>query len=183
MEITTGQEESIRQAAEDFRKAMGIRSSMNLRVAKRVTFILRISMVSFGLVSLMLLIMLYAFTSKMDEMILALDTMNGQFSSMSKDMTTMRTTLYRMENNISYVSAITQVTRDISGTVGAMKIEVDGMKGIIASLNYEVYGITDQVNNMTGQMRLLDPAVQYIGRDVNRMSGPMRLFNDFNPFD
>lgn len=88
-----------------------------------------------------------------------------------------------MENNISYVSAITQVTRDISGTVGVMKIEVDGMKGIIASLNYEVYGITDQVNNMTGQMRLLDPAVQYIGRDVNRMSGPMRLFNDFNPFD
>ena len=78
---------------------------------------------------------------------------------------------------------ITQVTRDISGTVGDMSAEVDGMKGIIANLNHDVYGITDQVNNMTGVMRSLEPAVQYIGRDVNRMSGPMRLFNNINPLD
>lgn len=183
MEITVDQEQQIRQATEDFRKAMQIRSSMNLRVAKRVTLILRISMVSFGLVSLMLLLMLFAFTSKMDEMIVALNTMNGQFSSMSKDMTTMRSTIYSMESNISYVPVITQVTRDISGTVGDMRTEVEGMEGIIANLNRDVYGITHQVNNMTGAMRSLDPAVQYIGRDVNRMSGPMRLFNNINPLD
>lgn len=183
MKLAVDQEARIRQATEAFRKAMEIRSTMNIRVAKRVTAILRISMVSFGLVTLMLIIMLYAFTSKMDEMIVALNTMNGQFSSMSKDMGTMRNTLYIMEHNISFVPAIAQVTTNISATVKTMRIEVDGMQGVINSLDKEVFGITDQVNNITGQMQLLDPAVQHIGRDVNRMSGPMRMFNNFNPFD
>ncbi len=183
MEITEDQEERIRRATEDFRKAMEIRSSMNIRVAKRVTAILRIGMVSFGVVTLILLMMLFAFTSKMDEMIVALDTMNTQFSSMSEDMTTMRSTLYSMERNITHVPVITQAAWGIRGSVAGMRAEVDGMKGTIASLNQEVYGITSQVNNMNLQIRSLDPAVQHIGRDVNRMSGPMRLFNKFNPFE
>jgi len=183
MEITEEHEKRIRQAIEDFSVAMEIRSSTSVRVAKRVTAILRIGMVSFGVVTLILLLMLYAFTSKMDEMIVALNTMNMQFSSMSADMTKMRTTLYSMERDISYVPVITLATRDIRGTVGEMRVEVDRMNGTIADLNQEVYGITNQVNSMTWQISSLDPAVQYISRDVNRMSGPMRAFNIFNPFE
>lgn len=156
---------------------------MNVRVARRVTAILRIGMVSFGVVTLILLLMLYAFTSKMDEMIVALNTMNMQFSSMSEDMTLMKTTLYSMEHNISYVPAITRAIIDMRATVGDMRIEVDAMKRTIASLDHEVYGITNQVHGMTGQMNALDPAVQNMGRDVNRMSGPMRTFNIFNPLN
>ena len=59
MEITAAQEESLRQATEEFRKGMSIRSTMNVRVASRVTAILRIGMVSFGVVTVILLLMLY----------------------------------------------------------------------------------------------------------------------------
>jgi len=183
MEITAGQEQRLLRATEDFSRAMEIRNGMNIRVAKRVTAILRIGMVSLGVVTLILLMMLYAFTSKMDAMIVALGTMNVEFSSMSQDMTLMRTTLTGMERNISHVPAITQATTDITGTVDGMRVEVDGMKQIIGSLSNEVHGVTGQVGNMTWQMRGLDPAVQHMGRDVNRMSGPMRMFNIFNPMD
>jgi hypothetical protein len=183
MEITAEQEERVLRATEDFRTAMEIRSTMSVRVARRVTAILRIGMVSFGVVTVILLLMLYAFTSKMDEMIDALSTMNVEFSSMSQDMTMMRTTLSGMERNISHVPIITRVTVDITGTISEMRTEVDNIKGTIGKLNYNVHGITSQVNNMTGQIRLIDPAVQHMGRDVNRMSGPMRLFNMFNPAD
>ena len=183
MEITLKQEERLRRAMEDFRIAMGIRNSMNIRVAKRVTAILRIGMVSFGVVTLILLLMLYAFTSKMDEMLVALDSMNRQFSSMSGDMSMMRSTLYSMERNIAHVPTITHAAWGISSSVGEMRNDVDAVKETIASLNQEVYGITNYVDYMNWQVRSLDPAVQHIGRDVNRMSGPMRLFNKFNPMD
>ena len=162
MEMTTDQEKMIRQAAEDFKKAMELRSSMNVRVARRVTAILRIGMVSFGAVSLILLLMLYAFTSKMEEMIVVLDTMNVKFTSMSENMTIMRATLNSMEHKISYVPAITHATMDIRDTVSNMRTEVVSMEGTVASLNNEVYGITSNVSNMNLQIRTLDPAVQYI---------------------
>ncbi len=183
MEITLDQEERIRQATEDFKSGMEIRNSMNIRVAKRVTAILRIGMVSFGVTTLILLMMLYAFTSKMDEMIAALDTMNRQFTSMSKDMTTIRVSLYSMENDISYVPAITQSTIDINQTIGGMRNEVNDTKSTIAILNLDVSGITIQVNRMTWQMRSIDPAVRHMGRDVYRMSGPVRMINLMNPLD
>jgi methyl-accepting chemotaxis protein len=140
-------------------------------------------MVSFGLLTLILVLMLFAFTSKMDEMIAALHTMSGQFSSMSKNMTIMRTTLHSMESNVSYMPVITRATSDIRNNMAEMRTEVDNMSETMSSLNIEVLGITGQVNNMTMQIRLIDPAVQHIGRDVYRMSGPARMVNKFNPFD
>jgi hypothetical protein len=183
MEITEEQEARVRQATEDFRKAMVIRNAMSVRVAKRVTAILRIGMVSLGVVTIILMMMLYAFTSKMDEMIVALNTMNVKFSSMAEDMTAMKTTLYDMENNVAYVPAITRATTDMTGNVGNMRSSVKTMQQTIGQLNNEVYATTGQVTNMTQHIRTLDPAVQHMGRDVNRMSGPMRMFNIFNPFD
>lgn len=183
MIVTAEQEEKIIKATEDFKVAMALRNSMNVRVATRVTAILRIGMVSFGIVTVILLLMLYAFTSKMNEMIVALNTMNREFSSMSQDMTMMRTTLGGMERNISHVPAITRATQDIGLTVGTMRSEVANMDKTIANLNYEMDGITNQVGNMTWQIRAIDPAVQHMGNDVNRMSGPMRLFNIFTPFN
>ena len=113
MEITADQEAHIRQATEDFHRAMEIRNAMSVRVAKRVTAILRIGMVSLGLVTIILMMMLYAFTSKMGEMIVALNTMNTEFSSMAQDMTAMKTTLYDMEHNVAHVPTITGATTDI----------------------------------------------------------------------
>ena len=183
MEITAEQEAYVRQATEDFRKAMEIRNAMSVRVAKRVTAILRIGMVSLGMVTIILMIMLYAFTSKMGEMIVALNTMNTQFSSMAQDMSAMKTTLYGMEHNVAHVPAITRATTDMTGTVGIMRSSVGTMQQTIDKLNHEVHTMTSQVGNMAWQIRTLDPAVQHMGRDVNRMSGPMRMFNIFNPID
>lgn len=183
MEITQEQKDWMLQATKDFKVAMQIRNSMSARVAKRVTAILRIGVVSLGTTTVILMLMMYAFTSKMSGMIDALQTMTVQFSSMTQDMRTMRGSLTGMEQNISHVPAITQATVDISGTVGDMRTEVDSMRKSITDMNSEIHGITGHVNMMTWQIQSLDPAVQHMGRDVNRMSGPMRMFNTFNPMD
>ena len=67
----------------------------------------------------------------MGEMIVALNTMSGQFSSMSRDMTIMNTTLYSMENNVAYMPTITRATSDIRNHMSEMRTEVDDMKEIL----------------------------------------------------
>jgi hypothetical protein len=57
MEVTAEQQERIRRAMEDFSIAMEIGNSTSVRVARRVTAILRIGMVSFGVVALILVFM------------------------------------------------------------------------------------------------------------------------------
>ena len=183
MEITEEQEKKIRKAIEDFGIAMEIRNAITIRVAKRVTLILRAGMVSLSVVTVILLLMLYAFTSKMGAMIDALATMNTQFSAMSEDMGRIRSTMNEMENDIAYLPAITTSTLNIGGSVKDMNSEVVGINETITNLNYKVHGITNNVSGMNQIFRSIDPAVQNIGRDVYRSTGPMRLFNDLNPME
>jgi hypothetical protein len=136
MVITTEQEARIRQATGDFHRAMEIRNAMSVRVAKRVTAILRIGMVSLGVVTIILMMMLYAFTSKMGDMIVALNTMNTEFSSMAQDMTTMKTTLYDMEHNVAHVPAITRATADMAG-----------MSHAVNSMGHDVNEMAEPVNS------------------------------------
>ena len=93
MKFTEQQHAEVRQAITDFRRGMEIRSSLNLRVAKRVTLMLRTGIVSMGLITIILLVMLIAFNNKLVEMSNVLDTMNQKFSSMSKDMGQMQTVI------------------------------------------------------------------------------------------
>jgi hypothetical protein len=146
MEITAEQEARIRQATEDFRGAMEIRNAMSVRVAKRVTAILRIGMVSLGVVTIILMMMLYAFTSKMGEMIVALNTMNTEFSSMAQDMTAVKTTLYDMEHSVAHVPAITRATAG----------HVTNMTRQIRSLDPAVQHMGRDVNRMSGPMRMFN---------------------------
>ena len=58
MDITENEAAQMRQAVVDFKKAMELRSELNLRVARRVTSILRVGMFSFAVVTVLLVVML-----------------------------------------------------------------------------------------------------------------------------
>ena len=54
MELSEDQHIEVRQAVVDFRRGMEIRSGLNLRVAKRVTLMLRTGIVSMGAITVIL---------------------------------------------------------------------------------------------------------------------------------
>ncbi len=172
----------IRETLDDFKVGMRLRGEINLRVARRVTLILRLGMVSVALFSLVMLFMLSAFSGQVKEMRGALMTMNNQFSSISQDMARIRNILVVMEGRVAEIDTLASHTSAIAGSM----LSVDRSMGLItddvAALRQEVDGITAQVQQMQGEFRGLEPTVHGIGRDVHRMGGPMRLFNDLNPF-
>jgi predicted metalloprotease len=90
MQLTEEQHTKICQVVADFRRGMEIRSNLNLRVARRVTQILRTGILGLGTITVILVVMLIAFNMKLVEMSAVLQTMNQKFSSMSKNMAKMQ---------------------------------------------------------------------------------------------
>ena len=183
MVLSKEEERQIRQAFADFNQAVAIRNRMNVRVAKRVTAILRTGMVSFGVITVILLLMLQAFNSRMDGMIVALHTMNNQFSDMSEDMEIMKQTMDTMNGSISYVPVIVTTTMDMQATVTGMRKEVGRMEKNVLNINQDIKSIGVELDQITRHVSSLDLSVRRIGGDVYRISGPMRMFNKFNPAD
>lgn len=182
MDLTEQQHEEIRQAIADFRRGMEIRSSLNLRVAKRVTLMLRTGIVSMGVITIILLVMLSAFNNKLVEMSEVLDTMNQKFGSMSYDMGQMRAVLDRMDRNVMYLPGIVNETGEMRAVVGVMRHDIGVISASVGELQDNLTGITGNVDHMTKTFRGIDSSMQHIGVDINKLSKPSKLFNKIMPF-
>jgi len=182
VELTEEQHAGIRQAVADFRRGMEIRSSLNLRVAKRVTMLLRTGIVSMGVITMILLVMLMAFNNKLVEMSSVLDTMNQKFSSMSSDMGQMQTVITQMDKNITYLPGIVDETDTMKEVIQIMRGDIGDISGSVTNLQINLTGITSNVDHMTQTFRGLDNTMQHLGVDINKMSTPSRMFNNMMPF-
>ncbi|MBF0124934.1 MAG: hypothetical protein HQL60_06335 [Magnetococcales bacterium] len=177
MDLTVVQHEELRQAVEDFKAAMAVRSSLNLRVARRVTAILRVGMVSMGVVAIIFLFLLLVLTSKITYMIDVIDTMNKQFTSMASDMGAMRGVIVQMDQHVAALPVIVQEIETMKGSVSSLNHNINNIAARMKVIDDSLTGITYNVGNMTTTFRVMDGHVNGIGQDVQRMSRPMKLFN------
>lgn len=182
MQLTEEQHTKICQVVADFRRGMEIRSTLNLRVARRVTQILRTGILGLGTITLILVVMLIAFNMKLVEMSAVLDTMNQKFSSMSNNMGETQVVLESMDRNVSYVPAIADETGTMQRTVDRLRSESQAMSERISYLESNVTGITGNLDQITHTFRGVDSTVQNMGLDINKPSGPSRMFNNMMPF-
>lgn len=182
MNLTQEQHEALRQSVAHFRDAMDVRSRLNLRVAMRVTAILRVGMISLGVVAIIFLFLLFVLTSKITYMIDVIDTMNTQFTSMSKDMGEMRGVIVQMDQYMSTMPVIVQEVGAMQGSVSTLNGHISEIATRMQTIDKGLTRITQHVGNMTGTFRVMDGSVNRIDQDVHRMSRPMKLFNSLSPF-
>ena len=182
MDLVEEQQDQVRLAVADFRRAMEIRGGLNLRVAKRVTLLLRTGIVSMGVITVIMVVALMQFNSKLVEMNGVLDTMNQKFSSMSTDMKQMKVVLLQMDKHVMYLPAIVDETNTMKDIVQIMHGDIGAISGSVSDLQLNLTGITGNVDHMTQSFRGLDKTMQHLRVDVNKMSGPSKVFNKMMPF-
>ena len=171
----------IQEGMAHFQRAMAYRSEMNIRVARRVTSLIRwllfgaaaIQIVGFFLISLL--------SSHMNDLITTVTTMNQHMTSMTADMGVMRRTMERMESDVRAVNTITT-------EVGEMRGEMEGMDGHVTTIaeklqrvNANMSVMSRDVDAMSRNLVVMQHNIGNIGGSVNRMAAPIRMFNQMNP--
>ena len=174
--------ETVSRALDDFFRAMELRTERNVRVAKRVTAMLRVGMVSFALVAALMTAMIWAFTDRLRAVTGVLDTMRTEFTDMADNMSVMRSTLESLERDMASFSAVAEEMTGMRATVSGMTDEMNTMTSRVATMNSEVGLITGYTANMNQSFRLLSPSVAGIGANVAHGSAPMKTFNQVFPF-
>lgn len=176
------QSELLRQAVADFRRAMELRGEVNLRVARRVTSILRIGMLSFAVISVIMVGMLFAFTSRVSDMIVVLDTMQTQFHSVSADMHEMGLAVHRMDSDMQGFPAVTSEMATMRANVSALNERLASITAKMAEAQDRMQTMTRNVGLMNDSFRALAPSVEAIGGDLDHAASPMRRANAFFPW-
>lgn len=175
------QEEKIEKKVKSFRRAMALRGELNLRVAKRVTTMLRGGMFSFAVIGLLLMVLLHQVTAQIVFMIEAMNTMNSHFTAMTENMKTMRTTMSAMEENVHEMPVIVKEIQSMTQSIQQMSTDILSVSAHMESLEKSMEKMTGNVVNMTRSFGVMDNTVTGIGSGVGRIAGPMHRFNRVTP--
>ncbi len=171
----------VQKAVDDFKEAMKIRSGLNLRVAVRVTAILRTGMISLAVVAIVFLLLLALVSSKLEFMIGVMNTMNSQFSSMAKDMAVMRQVIEQMDAHMASLPVIVNEVGHMHGSVAALNSDIQVIAKKMHQVEHNLGGITNSVEAMNTTFQGMDAVVRGMDFNVHRMARPMKLFNNMVP--
>jgi hypothetical protein len=155
-----------------------LRNQMHIRVAQRVTSIIRVGMISIGGLIVAMFLLVAVLLWKFKDMVNAMTTMNQHFSMMSDDMGKMREMILKMDQSMRPMPTITQHVQTMDQSVMAMNKNMDMITTKMLNMDYTMQQMQANVTRMTHTFRGMDQAVYGIGYDVNTMSKPMKDFND-----
>jgi uncharacterized protein YoxC len=175
----------LRESIAKFKTALDYRDVSHLRIAKRVTLIIRIGMISLAVIALALLLLVFVLTYYIQDAITALETMNRHFRSMQTDMVVMKSKVSEMDTRVASLPMIVNSVSSMDQAVGALNADIGIMLGKIRSMNLHMNDLTGNVATMTNQFAVMDASVYAIARGVNTMSSAMRPLNnliDLFPF-
>lgn len=171
----------VKQAMADFKDAVHIRNGLHIRVASRVTTLLRVGAVSLVMVAVVFMFLLWTVSSKLDMMFKVMEVMNYRFTNMAKDMAIMREIITGMDQHMASVPLIVGEVGSMQKTVAAMNPDIQQIAIRMNLIENNMVGITQSVGHMTQTFSAMDFNVQDIDKWVNRTARPMKLFNQFSP--
>lgn len=181
MNLNDAEIREISQAVLDFKRAMEIRSSLSFRVARRVTGLLRVGVLTAGGLTIILVLMLLGFSSKIREMTRVMESIRLEFSAMASDMQAMGKVVRKMDEDMAGLPSVSTEMSRMRQSVASLDTSVARMSVKAQQIETEMRGISANVGGMTGTFRYLESSVGGIGADMNRVSTPMEIFNPMAP--
>jgi len=175
-------DQAMHNALGAFSRIIRLRDRMNLRVAKRVTLLIRATFIGFGLVMGAFLFMVIVLSSQMSHITKTITTMNEHFTSMNNDMDHMLFAMKKMDENVATLPTTVKHMDVMYHHVHRMSKNMIVINADMGSMSKDMTRLARDVGDMKKSFGHLDASVWKMQKNVDHMSSPMRLFNRVNPF-
>jgi len=177
------EQELTRQAFSHFRNAMDTRSDMTIRIGRRVTFIIRTSAIAFTLIACVMLFLVTVLSTKTQNIIETIVTMNLHLDQMTQDMSTMGQKMTQMEGHLQSMPLLTTEIALLTGSMTRIQQRTGGISDNMVSMEKSVYRMGEDTHQINQSFQHMDYQMDAMSHEMNQISKPMRSFNDFFPFE
>jgi outer membrane murein-binding lipoprotein Lpp len=170
------QEQIIQQINHKYRQAMDLRFTINIRVAKRMTIIIRGLIAVFAVLLISFFLLISVLTQHTNEINDTINTINLYFTSMTEDMHAMRLNVASMEQDMSVMPIIMEEVATINGHVNTMGKSIESLAQKMHTINQHMSSMDEDITAMSTTLLKMDNTVHYIDIDVDNLSSPMKSY-------
>ncbi len=105
-----------------------------------------------------------------------LDTMEGNFTSVATDMTSIRQTLHVLNDNVMVMPVISRTVGNMDASLAAMSGDLRTVTGQMASMNSNMASVNGNMQIMNKQISDMNLVMGHMAGNVNQISKPMKMF-------
>jgi methyl-accepting chemotaxis protein len=175
--------EIVENALSEFRRGMEAREQLSIRIGRRTTQIIRFGMFGLSVLGLALFYLIFiltkdfaTITDEMERMSGYLDTMEGSFTSVATDMTSIRQTLHVLNDNVMVMPVISRTVGNMDASLAAMSSDLRTVTGQMASMNSNMASVNGNMQIMNKQISDINLVMGHMAGNVNQISKPMKMF-------
>jgi len=179
MEIDQKTARYIWDAADEFLDKMQKTRDFGDEIAARTLAIIRRTLITFGLVAVVNLLILVFFTDRIQSVVANMVDMYTRFGDMSRNMRVMTSSVTNMEQSIQGIPEITASMGSLTTNVTAMQRDVGSMTNNVVEMDRNMTVISGGVHQMADRFGHLTDTVHGMRYNVNQMSQPIR---DISPW-
>ena len=161
---------------DNFKQAMDYRLQMNMRVAKRMTILIRGLMFVAALVLLSLFALITILTENTNNINNTITTINNHFSSMTENMHEVRVSVNNMERNIRVMPHILEKFDSMTTDIDRMNSHINSLSENMSKINHYMSFLDHDILLMSQTFSQMDRTVHRIDVDVNNLSSPMKMY-------
>lgn len=160
-----------------FRQTMRKNREFNIRVAKRVTLIIRLGMILLAVTALGVTLLVYNLARQFDGIMLAVTAMHHDMVSMRGDMAHMERAMFGIERSVSQMPLIEQQMAQIHTSMVSVDRQMEGITVATEGVGGDMRPVLNAVDRMQASFVRLDRSVYRIGREMETITTPLRPFN------
>lgn len=175
--------EIVENALSEFRKGMEAREQLSIRIGRRTTQIIRFGMFGLSVLGLALFYLIFiltkdfaTITDEMERMSVNLTNMEGYFSTVATDITSIRQTLLVLNDNIMVMPVISRTVGNMDASLAAMSGDLRTVTGQMASMNSNMASVNGNMQILNKQISDMNLVMGHMAGNVNQISKPMKMF-------
>jgi hypothetical protein len=175
--------EIVENALSEFRKGMEAREQLSIRIGRRTTQIIRFGMFGLSVLGLALFYLIFiltkdfaTITDEMERMSVNLTNMEGYFSTVATDITSIRQTLLVLNDNIMVLPVISRTVGNMDASLAAMSGDLQTITGQMTSMNANMVSVNGNMQIMNKQISDMNIVMGHMAGNVNQISKPMKMF-------
>jgi prophage DNA circulation protein len=168
----------VQRGIDSFNNIISVRDRLNRRVAKRLTFMTRFTMIALGALMVAFMLFMYIMSSKVAELATHIEGIQTNYTTVSGNIENMNYSIATVSTNVSHIKQITPNLKNIDKTTKILTANMAKLDHNLATLTTSLYGIqssTKELDKSFGEMQF---SVYQMGMDVREVSKPVRLFNN-----
>lgn len=169
----------LEEGLQRFQNILSVRDKLNRRVAGRLTFLTRFTMVSLASLVVAFVLFMLVMSSKVADLSYSIYSVEQNYAKVSNNIALMNSGIQEVRGNIHTIAEMSTVLKKVDQETTTLTMNMGKLNHNLSNVTTSLYGMQASAKQIDDSFNQMEHSVYQLQSDVRDISKPVRFINKF----